>query len=230
MGKISSQTDNLSGETVQYIYDSLNRLVTAAANGSWGEQYSHDGFGNLTDKTPTAGSSTPSLHQMVNANNQIVGAGYDANGNYGGPGGYDIENRFINGYAYAYDPRNKLVWRTGTYDSYGNATGYQIYFYGVDGKRLGVYQMTAYALWGGNDISKYVLLGGPVSTDTYLGGRRLDVEDRMGSVGTYYPYGEEKGTGNPPNDNWKFATYWRDSLSGWDYADQRWYVSGQGRF
>ena len=48
--------------------------------------------------------------------------------------------------------------------------------------------MTAYSLWGGNDISKYVLLDGPVSTDTYLGGRRLDVEDRIGSVGTYYPY------------------------------------------
>ena len=109
-------------------------------------------------------------HLVYDTTNQIVGSGIDANGNYGGPGGYDIENRFINGYTYAYDPWNKLVWRTGTYDSYGNATNYLIYFYGVDGKRLGVYQMTAYALWGGNDISKYVLLGGPVSTDTYLGG------------------------------------------------------------
>src|SRR5579871_1508659 len=40
-GKISSMTDNLSGETVTYQYDSLNRLISAAGSG-WGETYGYD--------------------------------------------------------------------------------------------------------------------------------------------------------------------------------------------
>src|SRR5271163_2605665 len=44
-GKISSQTDNLSGEQVVYTYDALNRLASAAAtSNSWGQGYSYDGF------------------------------------------------------------------------------------------------------------------------------------------------------------------------------------------
>ena len=35
-GKISSMYNGMSGETVTYAYDSLNRLATAAGSG-WGE-------------------------------------------------------------------------------------------------------------------------------------------------------------------------------------------------
>ena len=35
---------------------------------------------------------------------------------------------------------------------------------------------------------------------------------------------------NPPNDQVKFATYTRDSGTGLDYADQRYYASTFGRF
>jgi len=59
--------------------DTLNRLATASGTG-WAESYTYDGFGNLTDKTPTAGSP-PVLHVAVNAaNNQLVGYAYDVNG------------------------------------------------------------------------------------------------------------------------------------------------------
>ena len=80
-----------------YQYDSLNRLLSAAGSG-WAETYGYDGFGNLLSKTPTLGTP-PSLSQAVNpANNQIVGQGYDANGNqYTAPGfsgpTFDVENR-----------------------------------------------------------------------------------------------------------------------------------------
>ena len=95
-GKISSQTDNLSGETVTYQYDSLNRLLSASSSQSWSETYGFDAFGNLLSKTGTGGA--PSLSQSVNtANNQIVGQSYDANGNQlSSPLGtvaYDAENR-----------------------------------------------------------------------------------------------------------------------------------------
>jgi YD repeat-containing protein len=95
-GKVSSQTDNLSGETVTYQYDSLNRLITASSTQSWGETYGFDAFGNLLSKTGTGGA--PTLSQSVYpTSNQIVGQTYDANGNQlAGPLGgvnYDAENR-----------------------------------------------------------------------------------------------------------------------------------------
>jgi hypothetical protein len=73
--KISSQYDAISGETVTYAYDSLNRLLSASGSG-WSENYGFDGFGNLTSKTPTGGA--PQLSIGVNpANNQVVGHTYD---------------------------------------------------------------------------------------------------------------------------------------------------------
>ena len=59
--------------------------------------------------------------------------------------------------------------------------------------------------------------------------------DRLGSVRAngsgerfaYYPYGEERGTSADGRE--KFGTYVRDS-AGQDYADQRYYGVGTGRF
>jgi YD repeat-containing protein len=47
-GKISSSVIN--GETVTYLYDSLNRMIQATSSAGWGETYGFDGFGNLTTK------------------------------------------------------------------------------------------------------------------------------------------------------------------------------------
>ncbi len=82
----------VSGETITYTYDSLNRIATASdcalsggctqAQLQWAELYGFDSFGNLLSKTMTAGSGAPSLSQAVHtSNNQIVGGSYDANGN-----------------------------------------------------------------------------------------------------------------------------------------------------
>jgi YD repeat-containing protein len=62
IGKISSQTDALSGETVQYVYDSLNRLysATTTAGTAWSQTFTYDPFGNLTAKTGT-GTAPPSI-------------------------------------------------------------------------------------------------------------------------------------------------------------------------
>ncbi|MBK9171362.1 MAG: RHS repeat-associated core domain-containing protein [Bryobacterales bacterium] len=69
--------------------------------------------------------------------------------------------------------------------------------------------------------------GGPAGR--YFAGRRLKQENRIGSVnGKYWPYGERYG-GGPWNDE-AFATYYRDSGTGLDYADQRYYGSTMGRF
>ena len=69
----------------------------------------------------------------------------------------------------------------------------------------------------------------------YFGGRRLGVMDQLGSAGSsapnagsYFPWGEPRsGTGQ---DTWNFATYWADSATGLDYANNRYYSNAYGRF
>jgi RHS repeat-associated protein len=68
------------------------------------------------------------------------------------------------------------------------------------------------------------------SDRVYFGGRMLrgesgwTGEDRLGSVGQFYPYGEAR-VGDPK----RFATYERDG-GGLDYAVNRYYWVGTGRF
>ena len=95
--KILQMLKNVSSETTSYTYDSLNRLATASTS-AWGQSFTYDGFGNLTDKNVTAGSA-PTLHITVDpTNNRISTANYDLNGNLlyyqaGNSYTYDQENR-----------------------------------------------------------------------------------------------------------------------------------------
>jgi RHS repeat-associated protein len=50
--------------------------------------------------------------------------------------------------------------------------------------------------------------------------------DRLGSTGPHKAYGEDVAASNSTG----FATYWRDERTGLDYADQRYYSPGTGRF
>ena len=68
-GKVSSITDALSGETVTYQYDSLNRLISAAGSG-WTQTQTYDGFGNLTQRTGTGTASGTSMSTPVDAADQ----------------------------------------------------------------------------------------------------------------------------------------------------------------
>jgi RHS repeat-associated protein len=236
-GKISTQTDNLSGETVTYQYDSLNRLLSASSTQSWSETYGFDGFGNLLTKTPTGGA--PTLSQSVNpVNNQIVGQTYDSNGNQlSSPLGtlaYDAENRIASmaagGVQYADDSRNKRIWRSIL--SNGNLAQ-QVFFYGVDGQKLGTYTFTLAMIGNAAEMTNSTVL-----LATFFGSKRVGTYDRLGSAKynqqnnqaqSFYPYGEDRGTVQP-NDELKFATYTRDSATGLDYADQRYYANNFGRF
>jgi RHS repeat-associated protein len=243
-GKISSTYEALSGETISYTYDSLNRMATAAGSG-WAETYGYDGFGNLTAKTPTAGTP-PSLSQAANpANNRILGYSYDANGNqlgapgfYGSPT-YDVENRMVAapGAQYAYDSHNKRVW-TATVDGSNNLTGQTVNFYGVNGQKIGSYSLAV--SYGVGQLLEFS--DPPANLAIYFGGKRVATtqggtttsywQDRLGSNrnsgSRYYPWGEDRST--PSNDQVRFATYTRDSATLLDYADQRYYGNAQGRF
>ena len=233
-GKVSSMYNAVSGETVTYTYDSLNRLLTANGSG-WGQQYGFDSFGNLLSKTVTAGSG-PSLSVSVNAaNNQIQGVSglsYDANGNQN-VGTYDAENRLstvINGSvstSYFYDAQNRRIYSsTGARDVYNNPTNYTVNIYTPGGQKLGAYVIAPAFVNNPVQATMQVTLS---SNSQYFGGRMLAAMDQLGSVGTYYPWGENKG-GTNPQDTFSFATYWRDSATSLDYANNRYYYNAYGRF
>jgi YD repeat-containing protein len=61
-GRIGAMIDHVTGETVNYTYDTVNRLSGAStSSGSWGTSYTYDGWGNLTDKTRPTRSLRPSM-------------------------------------------------------------------------------------------------------------------------------------------------------------------------
>ena len=181
------------------------------------------------------------MSQSVNtANNQIVGQSYDANGNQvSSPMGtlsYDAENRVASmasaGVEYAYDSRNKRVWRS---ILSGGNLAQQVYVYGVDGQKIGTYAFTL-GQYGETNIPE--MTNSTVQLATFFGHKRIGTFDRLGSAKynqqnnqaqSFYPYGEDRGTAEP-NDALKFATYTRDAATGLDYADQRYYASNFGRF
>jgi RHS repeat-associated protein len=246
-GKISSQTDSISGETVTYQYDSLNRLIQAQGSG-WGQTYTYDGFGNLTNR---AGSgAAPSMALTVDATTNRLGApySYDLNGNLISTGNlYDVENRLRQATMpggtihYAYDGSNKRIWQ-GTFTNSGDPQllnfGDLVSMFGIDGQLAGTY--TALPAWT-NSTTQTTISFQVNAQRVYFGKKLLAwmdgsgtrhsaVADRVGSVGKYYPYGEERNSPPLSNDQVKFATYTRDSVTGNDYADQRYYVSTFGRF
>jgi YD repeat-containing protein len=149
-GKIDYQYDNFSGEQVNYTYDTVNRLITAATSSSdWGQSFTYDGFTNLTGVTVTKGTA-PGLTSSGSSN--------DANGNptsiYLPADGssyttsYDVENRMVStgglSLFYSYAPGNKRIWRgtwTGGSGSWTRGTD-TITFYSVNGQKLGDYALT----------------------------------------------------------------------------------------
>jgi RHS repeat-associated protein len=243
-GKVLSITD--SGETITYQYDALQRLTSATGTG-WSQGYQYDGFGNLYNKTATGGAPTWSA-SIDPATNRISTTTYDANGNQtfiatttGLPDSfnlsYDVSNRLtlaVNTGSirsdYGYDAGNKRIWEKRTIAS--GASGEWFYFFGITGQRLARYNFTvAGAVITFTQDNASVWFGGKLVQKINTFGSSFANEDRLGSVGKYLPYGEDKpGATNPIGDNEKFATYTRDAGNGLDYADQRWHAQGTGRF
>jgi len=249
-GRITSSVDGMTGENTTYTYDALNRL-TNASNSLWSEAYGYDGFGNLTSKTGSGGSPNPAptVSMTYNSKNQLTNIYYDANGNQNGAyspytgNTYSVENRLTmevlgsNPYPaniYAYDPWGKRV-MSGYSPNYLNPQPtYNYTFYGVTGQKL------AMVTCNGSNYPAYPTCA-IVGQNVYFGKKLVTaggvnvLTDRLGSVRAngqgesfaYYPYGEERT--NRVDGREKFGTYFRDAV-GQDYADQRYYNAGLGRF
>src|SRR5258707_4816057 len=208
-GKILSQTDTISGETVNYVYDSLKRLTSASAGTTWAQTYTYDGFGNLTGRVGTGTAQSTTINTPADAaTNRLSGYSYDFNGNQISTGyAYDAENRLVQANAgavhYGYDGQNKRIWQA-SFSNYGGdscLSSDSISLFGIDGKLIGTY--TAGANWNKTQtqipLSFYsttqrVYFGRKlVATLDYTGAQHGVVQDRLESVGKYYPFGEEIG-------------------------------------
>ncbi len=226
-GKIVSQVTTPSGgiaETVNYTYDSLGRLTQAATAGAggWGLAWMYDGWGNRLQQSAVKGTVPTMVSTTDPATNRIQAHTYDANGNttytpQQGTMTYDVFNRLVTVAAdtYGYDPANKRLWKNDEFT-----------FWGASGERIGRYSAVK-LIENQNGTLVHSFVFQKVQTDEYFGGRRLTTQDRLGSVGSYYPYGEAK-SGTVSNAD-SFASYYRDS-TGLDYAQNRYYVVGSGRF
>ncbi len=245
-GRITQTIDHIAGETVSYTYDSLNRLATAASSLGWGESYTYDGFGNLTDETVTAGSA-PALHVTVDpTTNRLTGSAYtyDANGNLTAVAGaftatYNVNNKLYTispsaggTQVYYYDQNSD---RGLIADGYGNIIGGG--FYGAYGEHVS----TGYLGSDSYASSDYIFFGTEPIWNSFVNSAGVTVyseqvaQDRLGSVRVWgtqttnlFPYGVEYTTTG--QDHEKFATYIRDSFTGLDYARNRFYSSTLGRF
>ncbi len=227
--------DALSGETIAYQYDQLKRLTSASSTpntGSsvspWTQTYQYDGFGNLTAKVLNGTATTIAVNA---ATNRLANSNYDLNGNMltgvGATFTYDEANRVqsateVSGGTeyFGYAPDNKLVYRN-------TASGQEEeFFYGAYGEKL---------LSSGNPS---VWFAGQLIWDAgnwvfqdrvgTVRGATLNYYGAMEQMARYYPYGDE--ITSTTNERTKFGTYYRDSFTGVDYADQRYYASAYGRF
>lgn len=234
---------------MNYTYDQLNRLLSTASTGgatTWAENYQYDGFGNLTQKVRASSWG-------VDPNTNRFGT-TDANGNFLCSGcAYDVENRLILNATWSgtpmagigYAPDNKRVWELK--QTAPETWVDWISFYGVDGQRLGIYQVEMASV-GNRPVpqarsyiaqANYYFRGRMIYQQTGASGQ-LDaiMHDRLGSVVArgystftkfrYRPYGDEEPWATA-QDREKFGTYWRDS-TGMDYADQRHHQWQFGRF
>jgi hypothetical protein len=106
---IVNNRDNTRSQS--FSYDVLNRITSGQSGGTqWGETYTIDAWGNLTNRAGIAGKTNyEPLSVSAGTNNQLSGFGYDAAGNMASNGTttytYDAENRLIAtaGMSYIYD-------------------------------------------------------------------------------------------------------------------------------
>src|ERR1700733_1574298 len=188
-----------SGLSESFIYDSLNRILSASTtatsgSGCWGQSFGPSGapppgppddrYSNLTEANVT-NCSSGALSLAVNAaTNQISTTGYT----YDYAGNMSAEP-FPIGYSYTYDAENHLTQAAGT-DS-GTWT------YGYDGESLRVEKSNASGgtlYWraiSGQTIAESDLSGNITSEYVFFAGRRIARRDANNNV--YYYYADQMG-------------------------------------
>ncbi|MGH7744132.1 MAG: RHS repeat domain-containing protein [Candidatus Dormibacteria bacterium] len=230
-----------------YTYDQVNRIVTMSGTGGLctGMNWTYDAWGNRTNQTPTGGTC-PSSQPSFNANNQIIGDGYDAAGNLiaqtGGTYQYDDENRLVSAVtgsgsgSYVYDADGQRVAK-----SVGSAVTY--YLYDLAGRVVSEWSGAggwnlSYAYFGGGLLAKIDANSTAFIHANHLGSTRLVTSYPAASpieCDGYEPYGElDTSVCTPPlgtgATTHKFTGKERDTESDLDNFGARYMTSSMGRF
>jgi RHS repeat-associated protein len=241
-----------TNRTQNFIYDSLNRIKQAYTTGtgstSWGEDFTTDAWGNLTNRALHPGRVN---YEMFNAapadvRNRLPGVGYDAAGNMTSNGSttytYDAENRLIAtaGYFYSYDGDGNRVLKCTTNPCTSGSTG-TIYWLDLSGETL--IQTSAasvpawkqeFAFFGGRRVARvqqsdasvhYYFADHLGSTSVVYNKDTATIDEDL----DYYPYGGLASTDAVPQV-YKFTGKERDAESGLDNFDFRHFGSSLGRF
>lgn len=245
--QIVNKLDSTRSRAFQY--DPLNRLAqantttTTGAN-CWGEVYTVDNWGNLTNRSGPSGMtgcSTEPLSQTVNASNQLSGVSYDAAGNVTNDGNgntptYDAENRIVTdqGFTYSYDAEGMRIEKSsgsvGTMywpDSSGNT---------LTETDLNDNITEEYVFFNGSRIARIDRPSGTVHYyfSDHLGSHTV-VTNASGQCEQdidYYPYGGviAEHCPTPIAQHYKFTGKEHDTESGLDNFGVRYNASSMGRF
>jgi RHS repeat-associated protein len=232
-----------STRSTAYAYDTLNRIsqantITTTGANCWGETYTIDAWANMYARagvTGMTGCSYESLAATVTNNNQFSSMTYDAAGNVLNDG---------SGLAPTYDAENRIATAAGV-----------TYYYDADGERTEKSSGTMYWPGQGGNLAETDLAGTINEEYIFFNGQRVARVDRpsgtvhyyfsdhlgsasaiAGTTGSvqqqyfYYPYGGQQSmVGSDPN-HYKFTGKERDSESGLDYFEARYFSSPLGRF
>ncbi|MBY0507304.1 MAG: hypothetical protein K2X03_25540 [Bryobacteraceae bacterium] len=207
------------GAVYQYTYDSTGRPTGETRDGSAVvDQVTYNTFGAMTQMRQLVGGGSKTetraydSFQRLTSMTTLDGAAITYNYSQTANDGKLVSQTTVASDTYGYDPGNKRIWKNDEYT-----------FWGANGERIGRY--SAMKLVDSSNNHSFVFQ--KIQVDEYFGGCRLTSQDRQGSVGSYYPYGESR-SGTVSNAD-SFATYFRDT-TGLDYADQRYHLQGVGRF
>jgi RHS repeat-associated protein len=239
--------------TQSFSYDSLNRLSTAAettgSTTNWSQNDHYDQYGN---RQIDYGGGSYNL-TFSSTTNRITTSGftYDSNGNLTNDTvhayTFDAENKILkvdSTTAYAYDGEGHRVRKLLTGDNTRFVSG-------IGGQLVGEFDGSS-----GNLKKEYVSSitieptavnsnGTQYPTGDNLGSPRVITNSSASVVGRhdYMPFGEDLGAGtggrttgmgfgggSSDNNRKKFTGYERDTESGLDYAQARYYSNMQGRF
>lgn len=237
--------------TQTFGYDALNRLTSSQENSgsSWSETNGYDRYGN---RWIDLGGGSQSLY-FNTSNNRITGRSYDTAGNLLNDGyhsyTYDGENKIskVDGVsAYGYNGEGQRVRKLvgeNTRFIYGIGAQLVAEFDGATGNLRKEY------VYGGASLitiepTAVNSNGTQYTTSDILGSPRV-ITKAGGIVASrhdYQPFGTELGAGvggrttgmgfsnGGDTNRKKFTQYERDTETGLDYAQARYYSSSEGRF
>jgi RHS repeat-associated protein len=249
VGNILSVQDTARGETTNYAYDDLNRLLSAiVTNGpnQYSRSWTYDTLGNITQRVENGATTTyqyndaTSKHAVTHLNNVLKYA-YDANGNMTTRDGdtltYDVENRLTSvtkagvTTSFVYNGDGTRVKRS---VSNAGTTYYVGNYYEVWVPNSGTTTFNKYYYFGAQRVAAKI-----ASTLFYFQGDHLGSSSVvMTQAGTsfytrqtYFPYGAQRTTeGSALPTDYTFTGQKSDDSTGLMFYGARYYDVSLGRF